>query len=191
MSTSITSPIILPENITDFLDSLPAYHHNPLSSSLLDLAREFYKAGNYIFQGIVTPPNGLDHFGIFASYEDEISIAPGSWVTQINEYHSGSQQNPVIGFKFQIYDVGAKTSIFNNTFGHNHNCGNLPDLATLGENNPRGSHNLMSPFCVLEPGMLHVKITNLAWYEQDIQVFIAMAVPMNRVTTQNVEMRGI
>jgi hypothetical protein len=187
---SVKQPFTIPVEINDYLNSLPAYYNSPTSSVLLDLARKINLAGNYTYRGICLPSGGEDVIAAYQSYEGQLALEPGTWITQINGYWSNMddiRQAPNTGgFKLQIYDQGAKASVFARTFGTGDDLGYLPQLASVGwgPNIPRGSYNLLSPLTILSPGNLVVQVTNMSSVAQTIQVYFACAVPMTTTSTQ-------
>jgi hypothetical protein len=186
-------PILAQTSVTDYLDALPAYHHSRQTSELLDLHRQIVASENYLWRGMAFPPNGFDVVGALATYEDEISLPPGTYITGISRYFAkeGLLLNPG-GFKFQIYDIGAKMSLFSRTFGHGADvAGVLQDLGGLGENMPRGIANVVGPLVVLEPGRLNLQVTNLSVDAQMIQVFLSLAVPKERRSVGMDEVKGV
>lgn len=164
------------EQLTPFeiLDTLPAYDLNDGTSSMLDLARQVIDSEEYFFQGYCWPQSGDSQVASLANFEGQISIPWGSYIMSISAFTDQTDA----GFDFQIYDQGAKHSLFGRTFGHNFNVGNFG----FAQNIPTGPTWMLEPYIVLKPGQFQMQLTNLSANTANVQVYLSCAVPISRET---------
>lgn len=175
---------------TAWLDSLPAYNPNPLSEQMLDSLRKIQESGSYYFQANGVPDPDHMVVAAFDSFEDEISVPPGSILTMVTAYSATSAQGIDDGFKAQIYDKGSKTTLFAATFGKNQAIFDNIGLDIYG--NPyMGPHILASPFVVLWPGQVNIEIRNMASVANTIQLALFFAIPVTQKSIGNLEVRPI
>ncbi len=166
-----TKSAIFPYRNTDWLDSLPAYDHSAAVDVWLDTLRAIQKSTNYYWQGRALPQGVNMVLPVLGSYEDHISVEPGTYITAINAY---TQQAP--GFEFQVFDEGAQTYLYSRKFVYNTMAGQMVAAAGV---TPFGPHFVPGPLVVLDPGLLTLQFTNLDPVNTNrVQVFLALAVPV-------------
>ena len=160
-----------------WINALPGYDSSLGVSSSLDWLRKIQESGNYQWHGYGFPTPGNDLIGALDTYNGQLSINPGTYLTSISAWTSGLDTQVDDGFKFQIYDEGAKSYVFARTFAK--------DVIASGNENaiggviPFGPHFLQSPIVIVDPGRLHIEITNLRAFETRIQLLICAAVPIS------------
>lgn len=185
-----------PFDNNSWLNSLGAYNLNEKVDTLLDLARTIETEGGYFYQGIPFPTktndvnvSGQAIIPAGVTFGGAISVQAGSILTSITSY---SDQNE--GFKFRIYDKGAKKDFFAGTvFGFRRIAAvslvgdpttQLPDLNST---QPFGPAMQFNPFIILPPGSLQIEITNLSQTNDAlIQMLLNFAVPLTREATNEV-----
>lgn len=172
----------------EWLDNLPAYDMTHGRIEQLDQARLFdCAAPRYYWYGFGIPGNITDMtFAALATFQDTISIEPFSYLVSISVGHvsldgEGLPTDPGQGFKFNVYDKGAKVYISQQDLAKDINLGGN-FLPQVDENNlvlPTGQYWLTSPVVVTPPGQFNVEITNLENNENIIQVLLQFAIPLN------------
>lgn len=162
---------IFPAALTDYLDELAIYQH--IEPGCLDMLKMIVRSNNYYWKGYATPTGGNVALGALASFEDHVSVEPGSYITMIQGYCSNAA-----GFKFQIFDEGAKSYMYSRTWPIHYDVTGS-EVATAGVV-PFGPYILQSPMVILDPGLLTVEITNLAAMAANIQLLLCLAVPVTR-----------
>lgn len=164
---------------TTTLDRLPGYDTSHGASALLELARKVQLSENYFYQGIPSPRGNEWQLAGLASFEDRVTVDAGSYLMSIcGASYAVADLTLAQPFKVQMFDVGAKTSLFSRTFALGTTfCGELGDsTAAL----PLGPYYLMGPLVVLYPGALNIQITNLSTIPCFIQMLLNFAVPITR-----------
>lgn len=158
------------------LDYLPAFDLTDGLSELLDIARLVIDSENYYMRGYTWPPNGSDTINALENFEGQISIPHGSIILSMTGY-----SNQTDGFKWELYDNGAKHTLFGRTFGR--------DVDALGQgggvgipDTPVAPNMLTAPMIVMPPGRLTLQLTNLSANNALIQIYFQVAVPITRET---------
>jgi hypothetical protein len=174
-----------PFDETQFLSNLGAYDSNPGVMAMLELAREIQTSGNYYWQGIPFPAAQNVTVGPFATVNGSIQVPEGSYITSLSHY-----TDQTAGFKFKLYDKGSKASIFYGDYCFDRIvAGNMNPDALYGAaptdpgmngDTPFGPGYLLSPFIVNVPGVMGWEVVNLSSNTATIQMFMAVAIPVNR-----------
>jgi hypothetical protein len=167
---------------------LPAYQYGSLgvnlsgrrnNYSLLEPVRPFL-FGPYFWRGLVIPrasviiANNPDGLTPFQQVEDRFPLPKGSWIVGFSAF---SQQDA--GFRFQIYDLGAKEFVLCESWMQNQTDAHDPSGAADGI-----GHILPHPYCVVSAsangwGMLQAKLVNSSNLANDCQLLIHVACPLN------------
>jgi hypothetical protein len=104
----------------------------------------------------------------FQSYEDRITLQPGSFLVGWSAYSSQAA-----GFRFQLYDVGAQDYVLTDKWQ------NWTD-AEAGDTAESVPHLLPDPYVVVSPGQLLIKVVNLATVTNDFQMVLHFCSPKVR-----------
>lgn len=133
--------------------------------SLYAPCRRFWLAG-YRWMPVVVPRCALLPVTPYGQVEDRVSIPPRSWLVA---FAGASDQTA--GFRFSIYDVGAKAFLLSDQW----------DNASTGAQDPTDADSqampLAVPALILAPGLLQVRVANLAAEDADMQLLLHFAVP--------------
>ena len=171
-----TQSPVFPGRLTDYLETSL---YRRLGTERLDLWKKIIDSDNYYWKGYATPIGADINFAARQSFEDNISVEPGSYLTSINGWSSDVQGN-IAGFKFQIYDKGAKTYLYSRTWPFSSTVVGSGVAAAAGL--PFGQQIMDGPLVVLDPGLLTIQITNLDTVATTIQLLFAFAVPVTRAS---------
>ena len=172
-----SSPIIRYTQ-TSWLDSLGAYNLNTGVDAQLDWLRKIIRSGGYIYKGFAFPVPGNDLVAARDSYNGNLSVLPGSYLTMITGY-----TNEPLGFQLQIFDEGAESYLYNGLFGKDGAVvGQMVAPAGAPAGFPFGPFIFPSPVVVLPPGRLNVEVTNLGIVQRRIQILIHCAIPISNVS---------
>lgn len=106
----------------------------------------------------------------FEQREDRVVVAPGSWLVGFSGFSAQAA-----GFRFQIYDVGAGDYCLNDGFDDL----NSGAQANPADTDPAMPHILPEPYCVVSPGLLQIRIVNSASVNNDMQLLLHFAVPVD------------
>lgn len=167
-----------------YLDNLQAYNTYYGNIQSLDLLRQLGEAGtDYYYKGFGVPnglPNDIDNLprtrlNPLETYEVQISIPPGTIVTQVSVYSEQSQ-----GFSLQIIDPTSGVNIWNTQDIRSHLLGNFTGVDT---DVPAGPSIVKFPWFVLKRGMLTVVLRNLSTSANLVQVYLECAVPNTKEDT--------
>lgn len=171
---------------TSWLDSLPAYNLNEGVDQQLDMLRKIIKSASYVWKGLAFPNIPNDIVAARDSFNGNLSVLPGTYLTMITGYASSrvvQQQTIAPGFMLQIYDEGAQTYIYNGLFGKDAaSTGSMALDAVTPAGSPFGPFIFPSPVVVLAPGRLNIEVTNLDNAAMRIQILICCAVPISNVS---------
>jgi hypothetical protein len=184
-----------PENLSDYLNLLPGYDCSWNQDVLLDISREVWDADAYYWIGVPFP-TGPDIFFnqpgsayINQTFAGDLQIPPFSLLTSITAYSRGNPDQTNAPFKLRVYDKGGKVDMIHKQFSLVDNVGSRQEVAGInppGPDQPFGPYLLTSPKFIMPPGILHVEITDLSGIVNVmIQVFFALAVPINAQSTGN------
>lgn len=141
--------------------------------SLSEPVRRFLFAG-YVPQLIVFPRTRDLPLAAFDQKEDQLAVPSLSYIVG---YGAGSQQ--AAGFRFTVYDIGAKQYAVSDQWD-NESTGAQDDLDPDSQPVP-----LVSPYLIMPPGLLQIKVANLSNAQNDCQLLIYVAVPYNVEQSQN------
>lgn len=182
------------------LDNLAVYAANGLTSSMLDPLRMYLNAWNYALRIMVVPGSINAVIAPSQSFEDQVSIVPGSYLTMITgaALNASNLAALTLGFRLQIYDQGAGRALYStDVSGQSLSGGTFQTSAVgsefdyLGTGQPLGPFILPSPLVVLKPGQLNVKVVNLDPVNAaDIQVALFFAVPRDAQPDQADQVLG-
>lgn len=183
--------ILMPFDKSAFIESLPVYCGSyPQAIGLRALTR--FLDENYYFANRACPstqqPGGSNSIASQQSYDDQISIPAGSFLTMI----AGHTDQTDAGFRVRLYDAGAQDEI---TQGY------INDVCVSGQFVPNPASNggfvagdtaagntlfsglmiLQSPLSIASPGQLNVQITNLSANTAIIDMAFFFACPANHM----------
>jgi hypothetical protein len=169
-----------PYDANQFWDNLGAYNGNTGVDEMLDLVREIQTSDNY-FSLLVAFPHETT-VGALQTMNGSVQIPEGSYITSISQY-SDPNTNPE-GFNLMLYDKGTKVSIFYGDYCKSNLVAG--SMLVTQSNRPVGPNMLLSPFIITRPGVLGWEIVNRSESDAILQVCLAVAVPVNRRTTNQV-----
>lgn len=179
-----------------FINNLPAYTANEGTDRALDQARVLIESGMYYMQGVPFPGASDTIIGARDTFGGVITVPSLCYVVSItgDSFNAEDPSNATgaIGFKFRIYDKGAKLdSIINGQFIKETSVApamnNDPATFNLV---PIGPYMLMSPFVILHPGSLQMEVTNLSSFSCQVQLMLGLAVPINPTSTSEQILKG-
>ena len=152
----------------DMVDIAPIYRPRHFGASKADGLRPFAAAGRYNYRGYALPDRARVVVAARGQIEDEISVRPGSFLTTIS-----SVSSQAAGFKFNIYDKATGSRLFSEDV-RDTVAASAPIARFAGR---RLANYLQSPWAVPSPGLLTVRIVNLATAANDLQLYLAFAEP--------------
>lgn len=167
-----TGQILLPFDATSAITSLPVYCANAGQEEILANLVAFLEDGDYSYQFIsracptTQQQGGSNTILGFQSFEDQISVPTGSFLTMIGGISSQGATNG--GFRVRFYDAGAQATISDGWVNANTIVGRFKQLPQTGTgmvtsvNADEGLFILPSPLAITSPGQLNVEITNLS-----------------------------
>jgi hypothetical protein len=177
--------IIMPFAVEAAVASLPVFCASPGQASILDKLIEFLVDGNYqlIIRACPTTQQQANSNVFLAnqSYEDQISVPTGSFLTMIGGIISGDTDHK--GFRVQFYDAGAQAQISDGYVHSNTISGRYTQLPQTGQgmlttvSADKNLFILPSPLSITSPGQLNVQITNLNGQTATIDMAFFFAAP--------------
>jgi hypothetical protein len=147
---------------------LPAFRRN--NYSLLEPARIFLWQ-NCGLLGYVIPRSAIANAQVpagilkYQQIEDRVQLPPGSFLMGLSGYSSAAA-----GFRFSIYDEGTKDFVLSDKWENSTDV----DVSNVDDGKP---HMLEDPYCVVSPGILQIKVCNLAATTNDFSLLLWFAVP--------------
>lgn len=189
------NPIILPPsdapntpifdgNETDWLDALPAYNNNEGNDSLLDLSRLLVQSQKYYFYGFGFPNGDVSNLRVpaLATQDGTFNIPPYSYLVNCSMYSTIGA-----GFKVNVYDKGAQQYLYQGQWiDARQVASEMQHDTLLPANYPFGPSFLQSPMIVMPPGLIQIRVVNLANEENLLQVMLAFAIPVTPTSTGRV-----
>lgn len=182
--------ILLPFDATAFVTSFPVYCANEGQADNIRNLTEFLEDGDFTYQFIsracpTTQQQGGSNLILASqSYEDQISVPAGSFLTMIG----GISQQVATGasgkFRVQFYDAGAQATICNSWVPSDAISGRFTQLPQTGTGmltTVSANKNLFilpSPLSITSPGQLNVQITNLEAVTVTIDMAFFFATPI-------------
>lgn len=122
--------------------------------------------GNYALHLVVVPRVADLPVAARGQVEDQATIPPGSCLVAL----SGASDQTA-GFRFTVYDVGAKRFVLSDQWD---------ELATGAQDTTDVESQglvLPTPYLILAPGLLQVRVANLATVAADMQLLLHFATP--------------
>ena len=133
--------------------------------SLNEPLSRFFLAG-YFLKMLTVPKTSDLPLGAYEQEEDNIIVPFGSYLLG---FSGASAQSA--GARFSVYDIGMKTFAITDEW----------DNFNTGAGLPSDADNqyliLSTPYLVLEPGLLQVRVANLASVSADLQLLLFFACP--------------
>ena len=183
----------MPFDVGAAVTSLPVFCASPGQASVLEKVVNFLEDGNYQLS-IRACPSTLQQgasnvFLPMQSFEDQISVPAGSFLTMIGGKITGNTDGNL--FRVQFYDAGAQAPISDNYVNSNCISGRFDQLPQTGTGmltTVSASKNLFilpSPLSISSPGQLNVMITSLSAQTVTIDMAFFFAVPMAGYNTVN------
>lgn len=146
-------PELQPNGARNILEAVAIYRGRFAGHALPDSLRPFIGLKGYHWRGLVTPDASNQTLAASATFEDQISIAPGSFVLGLAAFSSQA-----VGFRFVITDRGTKQSLSNDYFNFCAAGGRV----TAGGRSGVLPVWLPAPWMISQVGMVSVQIVNLA-----------------------------
>jgi len=137
-------------------------------ASLIDPLLPFVDGSDYVWRGHRVPDANREQFSARQQSEDQISVVPGSFLTMISAQSSAFPND----FYAEIIDKGSGQSLTSDKFRYM--------AATGGPNGIKFPNRplpliLSEPWVITDPGLLTVRITNLATAANNICLFLVIA----------------
>lgn len=186
-------------DLNTYTDNLGAYTVDEGAIDTLELARQLIESGKYYHLGVPFPGISSINFAAQDTLTGNITVPPLSYLVSITGdifYSSGGSKGTRAneGFQFRIYDKGAKMDTFLTTyFGSSKpNAGLMihRSAPNSSSDHPVGPYFLKSPMVVLAPGALQISVTNLATQPCWIQLLFQFAVPVSRLSANEMLIKG-
>lgn len=146
----------------------PIYWPRFGGKSLLAPLEPFIQSSNYRHRGVTVPGSAREAVASLATVEDQISMTPGSFLTQISAIGSAAPND----FRFEIIDLGSKQAVSSQMLRYSNATG-VPD--GLGN---ELAFILPNPLAITSPGTVHFRISNLAQAVNNICLYLQFAEPM-------------
>lgn len=187
-SDSFTLPpegkLILPFAIEAFASSCAVYCVNEGQAQQLEYLLNFLIEEGYHIAIRACPStqqqSASNLIAANQSYEDQISVPAGSFLTAIGIFTVTSDASPNSGFRIYLRDAGAQ-EYFSDDFVHSsllggNYTGPLTGQATQAVN-AKGLYILSSPISIASPGQINVQIVNLNQVAATIEMAFYFACP--------------
>lgn len=166
--------------VDEFVRQLHPYRDRPEYDSWIELHKKLWNSKAYIYHSWAVPSGAGAQLN-FATYETKtfaIQMPPGTYVTMINGYFDEAE-----GFVYQITDKGGMITyvdndMVKNEIGAGDFVANTVNPPSDGDVVPFGGGLIHGPFIIVDPGAVQVEITSLADSTQNIQLYLACAVPV-------------
>lgn len=143
-------------------------------ASVIDPVRVFMQAKGFNWRALIVPDTLNENFAARAQFEDQVSAIPGSYLVSINAFVDGTMPSDFV-FTIQDKRVGGET-IFSSWVRYQAGSGGALGAIVAGATSSLPFW-LPSPWLVREPGLLLVKITNMATTAQNIRISLQFAEP--------------
>lgn len=182
-------------DLNTWLDNLGAYSLDEGTSEQLSIARQITESGLYYFMGVPFPGFADILIPGRETFTGNITVPPLSYLMSLtgDAVDSTTGLRSGQGWQFRIYDKGAKMDTFMITsFGSNQpSSGRMTGVNPNAPNNrPVGPYFPLSPMVVLAPGSLQLTVTNLNPNACWIQMLLQMAVPISRMSSNEMLIKG-
>jgi hypothetical protein len=184
-----------PYDLCTALDNLPAYSLTDPLYQTLDQLREIIYSEKYFFQGMPFPTGDLVYVDGYGTVSGNVTVPPLSYLLAIlgdSFYSEGDEirlklHRNLEGFTTRIYDKGAQLDVVVNSL-YTENFTSVGLMANVPSPNvqtdrPIGPLFTQAPMAILIPGSLQVELTNLSPVPVFMQIFLHLAVPVNRQST--------
>lgn len=177
-----------------FINSLDVYKTTEGTDELLDLIRELQFSGNYYWQGVAIPLRDSTLIPGLGTLSGSVQLPSGTYVVSMTVYSAPDVGGVTWGSKLKIWDKGTKTAIaygdyildrlIASTMDQFIGVGtsNPPTDPGINGDTPFGQAFFTSPLIITDPGVLGWEIVNLNPAATDIQYLIAVAIPINKRT---------
>lgn len=149
-------------------DAIAIYRARHAGHGGLDFARFFVAAPGYRWRTFVLPDVSNRSLAARATFEDQVSLAPGSFLISI-----ASSSGAAAGFQFSIVDAGSKQPLSSDMARAGALSGRAATFANRG-----GPFFLPVPWVVSKPGLVLVKLANLAAAANEIDLQLQFAEPV-------------
>lgn len=136
--------------------------------SLVDPLLPFASARDYTWRGCAVPDTSREQFAPRQTAEDQISIAPGSFLLMISAQSSAAPND----FQFSIEDTSSGSRLCSQDLRYMTGTGGPNGLEFPARPLPL---ILPSPWTVGAAGMITVRIVNLAAAQNNIRLFLQFA----------------
>lgn len=153
-----------------FLQKLQAYNLNGgLIRSLDIMERIAVAAEDYFYKGYPLPGSDIDRLDPLATYEAQVDVAPGSWLTAVSAYSEQPE-----GFVLQAVEVSSQAEFYTGLSMRSTCLGNFSNNAL---DTPMGPTIIESPMIVLNKGRINIEIKNMSPLSNRVQVLFEFAIP--------------
>lgn len=179
--------------VDEYINQLQPYKNRPGLQRLLELPRKIWKSNAYIYHSQAVPRGGAADL-LFTAYQTRdfaMTVPPGSYCTMIGRWYDQDE-----GYKFNVSDKGGKVYLVDNdlmlgNLGGGEFIADATNPPVQTGSAPFGLRMLDSPFIVCEPGQLTIEITSLSASEQNLQLYMAFAVPISNQTLNTPVYRSV
>lgn len=154
----------------DLRESQRIYFPRHCGASIIDPVRVLLEAGGFNWRALIVPDTANESFAARIQFEDQVSATPGSYLVSVSAHVDTAAPSD---FVYSITDKGSGETLASSWLRYGVNTGNVNGKFT-GRQMP---FFLPVPWLVRAPGILGIRITNMASITQAIRLMLQFAEP--------------